>query len=1027
MLLYLLKSSLCLAIFLVFYKLLLERQSMHVFKRFYLLCALVMALSIPLFTFITYVEPLPIETSELALTVIDDNLPIITTEVETTKITNYWPTILWVTYGLGVLIFGIQFIRNLYRLVYKINHSAKQINTKTTNVLLKEDVTPHTFLRYIFFNKYKFESKEIPLEVFWHEETHALQKHSLDILFIELIQIILWFNPLIYFVKKSIKLNHEFLADQGVLNKGIQPNIYQQLLLEFSSNQQEHQFTNAINYSLIKKRFTIMKTQTSKHAFWFRSLILLPILAFTLYSFSNKVEIEKPFKDITINEKQKITLLINGENIYLNHQLVDLKEFANALNNITNKWSDNDFNYYYLDIKTEHISDNFIEKINEAYRKTNLSLQANRENDYIISIEKPYKPISPSFYDDVPSPNRPLEHINYMQKRNAAFEYNGNQITANKAILLIKEYPFLKVNTIMDDPRPPIVKILNSTQKEATPEQIKEYNVLAKKINKESSNKYPIIKVKDIERVKQIYSLMSDTQKNNSEKLPDFSAIPIHIPTPASLQDKATPEQIKEYNKLAKHYNNLPEDKLVIKLKDLTRIRELYDLMSASQKKNAEPLPNFPPPPPPPTRDSEIIAPKPLKGIPLPKLPENATSTQKKAYDEALEKYQKQGYGYDYKNHKGKTVTVVIDDIVPPPPPVIREVPLPLAPVKKSKDQIKKLQKEEIALAKALEKSVAHVSKEKQEKLLKQTAKIEEQQLAINQWVKEKYNQSKKDKKLNEKELEELHDELRERREAIEVEEKLLYDKSIKSRKERVEAVEQKRKLILEERAAYRKQQKATQQQLQDKRLETKKTFEDNRKIIEEKVLKQIKEQEEVRDQKRETIKKAQEQVIKDRKDKRKKAKQKDDQIEEVLVFEEETNKSIEQIIKEQKKDEEKETRLKKLQQFKHNQEIEEEIIKKINENNFQDSRLENINRKVTDDYIKRFPESVSKVKAGDELVDMYEIPVYDFVKVNNTIYIEMPTKKGNSYYDKQGNRTDFKDKIIEVQNISKEEFIKNL
>ena len=139
-----------------------------------------------------------------------------------------------------------------------------------------------------------------------HEETHAKQKHSLDILFIEFMQILFWFNPIIYLIKNAIKLNHEFLADQAVINKGIQPSKYQHILLAFSSNATEPQLANAINYSSIKKRFTVMKTKTSKQTFWLRSFILLPLLAFLIYSFSDKVTVEKERKESTTFEKKRL-------------------------------------------------------------------------------------------------------------------------------------------------------------------------------------------------------------------------------------------------------------------------------------------------------------------------------------------------------------------------------------------------------------------------------------------------------------------------------------------------------------------------------------------------------------------------------------------------------------------------------------------------------------------------------------------------------------------------------------------------
>ena len=288
--LYLLKSTICLAIFYCVYKLLLEKENMHYFKRFYLIGILLASFSIPLITFSTYIEPVVVNvTSSQTEQQFIPTSKAIFAEAQT----NYFPYILFGLYGLGVLIFSIKFIKNLRHIILKINRNPKQKAEKTVNVLLKENIVPHTFLSFIFLNKQKFETHQIPKEVLLHEETHARQKHSLDVLFIELLQTFFWFNPLIYLIKRSIKLNHEFLADQAVLNYGIAPSVYQKILLTFSSKTQNNQLVSAINYSLIKKRFTVMKTKTSKRNFWFRSLIILPLLAILIYSFSSREIIEK--------------------------------------------------------------------------------------------------------------------------------------------------------------------------------------------------------------------------------------------------------------------------------------------------------------------------------------------------------------------------------------------------------------------------------------------------------------------------------------------------------------------------------------------------------------------------------------------------------------------------------------------------------------------------------------------------------------------------------------------------------------
>lgn len=293
--LYLLKFSGCLLVFWAVYVLLLEKQKMHNFKRFYLLGAFLVALIIPLITVTYYVEPV------IDFGTFDPNTsatpPYFPAEIATiTQDTsfNYLPTILWSIYAIGVLIFSIRFISNLVTLYKRISKNETIKQHPFIYVLMQHYHIPHSFFNYIFFSKSKFDIGDIPREVILHEETHAKQLHSLDIVAVELLQIAFWFHPLVYVLKHHIKLNHEFLADQAVLDQGTDTKNYQHILLQFSSSTSNNQLASAINYSSIKKRFTVMKTQTSKTKIWLSTLILLPILAVLFYSFSEReiVEIE---------------------------------------------------------------------------------------------------------------------------------------------------------------------------------------------------------------------------------------------------------------------------------------------------------------------------------------------------------------------------------------------------------------------------------------------------------------------------------------------------------------------------------------------------------------------------------------------------------------------------------------------------------------------------------------------------------------------------------------------------------------
>ncbi len=280
---YLIKSSACLALFLLFYALFLERERMHTLKRIYLLSAVVLALVIPFIT-ITY------QIDDTAIRVPEKQLVTFTSS---TVEGNTIGGLLWLLYGMGVLVTAGKFAANLLGIIRKVRRNPKSREQGLIRVMVQESIIPHTFFNYIFLNIREFLAHRIPREIWLHEVTHARQKHSVDVVLLELLQVVFWFNPFIYFFKRKIKINHEFLADAGVLDHEVNPVHYQTTLLQYASNGNQPQLANAFTYSSIKKRIKIMKRNTSKNSIRLRALFVLPLIAGALYSFSNKVAVPR--------------------------------------------------------------------------------------------------------------------------------------------------------------------------------------------------------------------------------------------------------------------------------------------------------------------------------------------------------------------------------------------------------------------------------------------------------------------------------------------------------------------------------------------------------------------------------------------------------------------------------------------------------------------------------------------------------------------------------------------------------------
>ncbi|MDO1501743.1 M56 family metallopeptidase [Winogradskyella maritima] len=675
MLYILLKSGACLAVFMIFYKVALEKQPFHHFKRAYLLGALIVSGVIPFLTFTNYVDVVQ-DPNALNLLMNDATLPYMDFETLPEEPTNYWPFVLWSIYGIGVLIFGVKFILNLKTLYTRIQHNEKRKASSFIHVLLQDILPPHTFFNYIFLNKSKFEDKAIPQEVLLHEETHARQKHSIDVLFIELLQVIFWFNPLLYFIKRDIKLNHEFLADAQVLKHGISAKNYQNTLLQFSSPKHDCQLANAINYSstrnavgVIKKRFTLMKTQSSPQRKWLVGLLIVPLLAGLVYSFSNHETVEvytgnsntiHPI-NVDIKEENKITLngvstkrtdlisKIQSINAHLSKS--EIMEFVSVSFIIPNKTyvefvkdiqKDlrgisiyNSSTAYYdglknVNKKAKHSSFyaglTIVEakaKRDEMFSPENMaevekSIKNNPQWSYSVGVDyveeiqdsqvKIYREVSETYHKAI------REYMKGPQTNNSELK-----LLYSKAINMYKAFSQEKIETHNLKPVPP-APAQYKTPKESikqnppTKKELADYNSWAKAINdkmakaeKNKSNDYPIVKQKDIIRHKDTYDRMTETQRNSAQPWPNFPPPP--PPPPPPLPEEAIGNlkdvHINSFNYWAKYLKGENPNPRYTTDEMYEYYYKMYNAMTDEQKKKTEGLP---PPPPPKSKKPKQVA-----------------------------------------------------------------------------------------------------------------------------------------------------------------------------------------------------------------------------------------------------------------------------------------------------------------------------------------------------------------------------------------------------------------------------------
>ncbi|MEO6978548.1 MAG: M56 family metallopeptidase, partial [Mucilaginibacter sp.] len=207
------------------------------------------------------------------------------------------------------------FVKNLNTIRLAVQHNKRVDYMGTEIILVNEQLTPHTFLNYIFLNKDEYASRQIEDGVLKHELAHASQRHSADVIFIELLQIFCWFNPFIPLYRKAIQLNHEFIADAAVLATNNNVCDYQQLLLNEMGYGKGLAITSQFNYSVTKKRLIMMTKTTSVTAALLARFSTIPVLAIAFILFCTKTEAlkaQQPVKQVVKNSPKTITSSVHS-------------------------------------------------------------------------------------------------------------------------------------------------------------------------------------------------------------------------------------------------------------------------------------------------------------------------------------------------------------------------------------------------------------------------------------------------------------------------------------------------------------------------------------------------------------------------------------------------------------------------------------------------------------------------------------------------------------------------------------------
>ena len=295
-LVYILKSAACLAVFYLFYKLLMSRDTFHRFNRFALLGLLVLSSLLPLVE-ASVNSPAAVQETMLTLEqllLLADIQP----EGESMAAATPSATVLWLRAALLVYLTGIVFFiaRNLCslaRLGRLIRQGKREAldsylpDRKEKNVRLvvhDHDIAPFSWMHWIVIARKDLE--ENGREILIHELAHIRNRHSWDLLLADLCIFVQWFNPAAWLLKQELQNIHEYEADETVLREGVNARNYQMLLIKKAVGTRLYSMANSFNHSSLKKRITMMLKEKSNP--WARAkyLYILPLAALAVTAFA---------------------------------------------------------------------------------------------------------------------------------------------------------------------------------------------------------------------------------------------------------------------------------------------------------------------------------------------------------------------------------------------------------------------------------------------------------------------------------------------------------------------------------------------------------------------------------------------------------------------------------------------------------------------------------------------------------------------------------------------------------------------
>ena len=307
---YILKTSVCLAMFYLFYRLLLSKETFHRFNRVALLGVLVLSCLIPM---------IEVTTHEASGFLVLEEM-ILMAEVEPAGVLDEtsnpfpWRALMLLVYMAGILFFVIRHLWSLGRMLRLLRVSRKEDLGDGITLFVHDDkeVAPFSWMKNIAVSETDLaESREA---VLMHERAHIHNRHSWDLLLGEVCVFFQWFNPAAWLLKQELQTIHEYEADEWVIENGIDAKTYQLLIIKKAVGARLYSIANSFNHSSLKKRITMMIKKKSNPWARLKYAYVLPLAAVAVAAFA-RPEVSNELAEISNAKVNDLTSIVKAEEV----------------------------------------------------------------------------------------------------------------------------------------------------------------------------------------------------------------------------------------------------------------------------------------------------------------------------------------------------------------------------------------------------------------------------------------------------------------------------------------------------------------------------------------------------------------------------------------------------------------------------------------------------------------------------------------------------------------------------------------